>query len=283
MKGNKNGLGKSFCGVLTESDVVTILHRFAKGDRIAEIAASFGVHGHTVRRISKRITWPDVQVDPVVEKARALRAATKDTGKYGTRIKVGQEKAEEIRRQFNLGRPIAAIAQEFGISVNNVRSAVTTSWKPRPGADLASLIADPVEPPRIKPLEKGYRIRRPAQPRRPRVQKTGVRCDACGMEMLRNPCDILRSKRFYCSVDCRNTKASDRVIEAQAKPEIRARMSASQKARMANPANRARLAAANLGKKASLETRSKMSASHIARLAERRAAKLRSRATKATM
>lgn len=243
MKGNKNGEGTHYCGILTESDVAKILHLYASGKSTGDLADEFQVTRINICRIVSRKIWWRVVVPKEVDEACRSRVGNKGEEKSGERCgnaKLDWGKVAEIRRRRAGGETYQSIADAFGVTLACARHVVVgIAWKNPP---KEYVVFEPPPEPAMQvgpsPLLKTKRVRPKRRPdSKPRPARVAVRCETCGKEIFVPPCIAKERQNNYCSKPCRLDGLSRHTIE-----------------RMKDPAAREHLAAMNRGKKRSPET-----------------------------
>lgn len=100
---------------LTASDVVAIRQRYANGERLADIAADYGVVRTTIGAVARGETWAELP-SPIPPRPPVRR------GERSGRAKLTTADVLEIRRRAALGvkGTMAALAREFGIAQQSV-------------------------------------------------------------------------------------------------------------------------------------------------------------------
>lgn len=236
MLGNKRGQGHFYCGVLTERNVVEILHRYAAAEYTADIAASYGVTQYTIDRIVRRRIWKTVQVHPEVEAACLARSKSRIV----SRLKLDFLKAEEIRRRHRDGESITSLAASHDVTYQCIKNVVRgKTWN---APTVVTIELPQPELPRPMPPKPAPQKKRRRYETKPRPKRVVVPCGSCGKEMLLPPCKTHRQR--YCSREC-----------------LLFGMSVRQKLRMQDPANRAKISEDLRGHTQSEETKAKRAAS----------------------
>lgn len=116
-QGNQYGVGHHEHGKLTESDVVSILQRFAAGAALDDLTVDFNVTRATVYRIVKRDIWWHVALPPDVEAARLARRSTRQQGsRNNSKPKLNESNIPQIRARLAAGESCESVAHAFGVS-----------------------------------------------------------------------------------------------------------------------------------------------------------------------
>lgn len=104
------------CGKrLTESDVVGILERYARGEELASIARAYGLaYGYYICEIAARKHWAHVEISPELEEMRKARYQHQ-RGEGHRRAKLKDEQVREIVRRLEDGERAYLLAREYGV------------------------------------------------------------------------------------------------------------------------------------------------------------------------
>ena len=84
---------KIHCAKLTESNVVDVFERFSQGDRVADIASTYGVSTVTIRLLLARHTWKHVEIPGhlLIQRKPQTTAADLTDQKFGRLTPMSRE------------------------------------------------------------------------------------------------------------------------------------------------------------------------------------------------
>lgn len=203
MKGNRYGEGHH-SGKLKESDILSILHDYASGMTIKDIATKHSIDKSSVDRITSRKRWGDIAIPEDLASAIRIRKSPEYRSTNHLNRRFTFQVAEKIREEHSRGTSKDEIMSSFGISEAHARNILNRSaWK-NPPAVLPSVQAIPVvEPVKIAPIEKAYRPRKSSPSKGVRLKAVMISCDHCGMEFYRIPAQIKGHDNHFCSVPCK--------------------------------------------------------------------------------
>jgi group I intron endonuclease len=211
MMGNKHGQGSHYHGVLTERNVVEILHRYAAMETSLDLAKAFGVTQINIIRIVGRRIWAQVEVAPEVDAACRERIEARKRGETNGRALLNWAKVEEIRSRNAAGESQVSLSRVFGVSVSVISGVCTGRTWSKPPA-IAVVCPLPPLPQPTPPIPRPLRpSRRKTYVTRPRPEKVAVTCGFCGKKMSRPPCRTM-CKVPYCSKTCRSAGLSARYM-----------------------------------------------------------------------
>lgn len=133
MKGNRNGAGHSWCGVLAETDILPIFVAVADGEPIAYVAKRYSVDTMTIRRVIRRKTWANTSIHKeTVRKAQENERNYHKTSPHNKKngAKLTREEVVEIKRQLAQGVSPTEIAQNYDTTRDNIYAIRKgKSWK----------------------------------------------------------------------------------------------------------------------------------------------------------
>ncbi len=120
MTGNTRCVGKFFIGKLAESDVKSILARYAAGEAREAIAADFGVTiGHLCRITSRRF-YSRIEIVPEIDAACRERSSCRARGKRNTRSKLADH-VNQIRERIRNGESDSVIAKDLKVTPRAIK------------------------------------------------------------------------------------------------------------------------------------------------------------------
>lgn len=130
LKGNKHGKNEHYSGILTETDVMSILTSLANGDSYKDLATRFHVTSTNIGRIAKRRIWWNVVIPPDMEELLKQRKDNRKRGEKAGRAKLTDNDVVAIRTRRANGAKAAHLAVEYGVTPALISAiCVRRIWK----------------------------------------------------------------------------------------------------------------------------------------------------------